>query len=134
MRHLSKKLRWTLRNLSKGIALVPRTGSRPSQGGMTMITRSEMLARWGLIDGPGLIVEASKEGDIIWRVAIYAPGNPVACLATSTAVQLAEYVQKNGDEELASQIIAAVEEARRHTRNESSHEREIGASHCGFRG
>jgi hypothetical protein len=87
------------------------------------MTRSEMLARHGLNDGPGLIVEASKEADIIWRVAIYAP---VACLATSTAVQLSEYLRKNGDKQLASRILTAVEEARRHTRNESSHARQIG--------
>jgi hypothetical protein len=117
----SKKLRWTVRNnLSEGITLVPRTGSRPSQGGTTMMTRSEMLARHGLIDGPGLIVEASKEADIIWRVAIYAPGNPVAVLATSTAVQLADYLRQNGDQELASRIDVEVEKARRYELTEKA--------------
>jgi hypothetical protein len=76
-----------------------------------------------------LIVEASKEADIIWRVAIYAPGNPVAYLATSTAVQLSNYLRKNGDKELARRIVTAVEEARRNTRNASSHATEIGALH-----
>jgi hypothetical protein len=97
-----------------------------------MLTRSEMLALHGLIDGPGLIVEASKEANIIWRVAIYAPGNPVACLATSTAVHLAEYLRRNGDKELAGRILTAVEQARSNTRNES--EREIGAANPGLLG
>jgi hypothetical protein len=82
-----------------------------------MMTRSEMLALYGLIDGPGLIVEASKDADIIWRVAIYAPGNPVAVLATGTAVHLAEYLRKNGDNELEGRILTAVEQARSNTRN-----------------
>jgi hypothetical protein len=99
-----------------------------------MMTRTEMLARHGLIDGPGLIVEASKDADIIWRVAIYAPGNPVAGLATSTAVQLSNYLRKNGDKELARRILTAVEEARRYTRNAISHATEIGAAHRGLRG
>jgi hypothetical protein len=82
-----------------------------------MMTRSEMLALYGLIDSPGLIVEASKDADIIWRVAIYAPGNPVAVLATGTAVHLAEYLRKNGDNELEGRILTAVEQARSNTRN-----------------
>jgi hypothetical protein len=64
----------------------------------------------------------------------YAPGNPVACLATSTAVQLSNYLRKNGDKELARRILTAVEEARRYTRNAISHATEIGAAHRGLRG
>jgi hypothetical protein len=44
-------------------------------------------------------------------------------VATSTAVQLSDYLRKNGDKQLASRILRAVEEARRHTTNESSHAR-----------
>jgi hypothetical protein len=51
-----------------------------------MMTRSEMLARFGLIDGPGLVVD---------------------------------YARENGDEELASRIMKAVEVARSSKRSEN---------------
>jgi hypothetical protein len=50
-------------------------------------TRTQMLARFGLMDGPGLIVERDQTRRHFWCFAVYAPGNPVACVSPTAATQ-----------------------------------------------
>src|SRR4051812_15054853 len=98
----------------------PRTPRGPDGCPTMTMTRTQLLAHVGLVDGPELIVEADKEADIFWGVAIYALGNPKTCLAPTAAERIANYIRQNGDKELANRIMQAVETARLNATSEMS--------------
>jgi hypothetical protein len=78
------------------------------------MTRAEVLARYGIIDGPDLIVDLIQEAGVMWRVAIRAAGNPVTAIAPSTALELSEQLRQIGDEKLADRIALEANKARRY--------------------
>lgn len=74
------------------------------------MTRAEVLAHYGIVDGPDLIVEAG----VMWRVAIRAAGSPVTAISPSTALELSEQLRQGGDEKLADRIALEANKARRY--------------------
>ena len=77
------------------------------------MTRAEVLAHYGLIDGPDLVVDLIKEAGVMWRVAIRAAGNPVTALPPSRALELSAELRQI-DEKLADRIALEANKARRY--------------------
>ena len=76
-------------------------------------TRADVLARYGVIDRPALIVEPLKPN--IWQVRISAEGDPVTCLRSDQAVALANELSAIGEHKLAGDIVFAAEKAHRYS-------------------
>jgi hypothetical protein len=77
------------------------------------MTRPEILARYDLIDGPELIVEAIQ-GGTVWRVSIHAIGNPTTALLPSKAIELSKQLRQIGENKLADRIELEANKARRY--------------------
>jgi len=78
------------------------------------MTRAEVLAHYGIVDDPDLIVDLIQEAGVMWRVAIRAAGSPVTAIPPSTALELSEQLRQGGDEKLADRIGLEANEARRY--------------------
>jgi hypothetical protein len=78
------------------------------------MTRSEILASYGIVDHPNLIIEALKP-DALWRVRISGEGNPLtAAIDAGGALKLANELRKVGEEKLANRIVIETERAHRY--------------------
>ena len=78
------------------------------------MTRAEVLASYGIVDGPDLTVDLIQEANVMWRVAIRAAGNPVTAIPPSTALELSEQLRQIGYEKLADRIALEANKARRY--------------------
>jgi len=76
-------------------------------------SRTDTLARRGIVDHPDLEVRAIKPDDGLWRVAISGRGNPLTALDFGGATKLVEELRAVGEEKLATEINSAAAEARR---------------------
>jgi hypothetical protein len=77
------------------------------------MTRTEILARYGILDRPDLIVQVIKEADVLWLVGIQGRGDPIRALATDNALKLSEDLRKIGERALAGRIVLEAEKAQR---------------------
>lgn len=82
--------------------------------GLAKTGRAEVLARYGIIDGPDLTVDLIQEAGVMWRVAIRAVGNPVTALPPSRALELSVELRQIGDEKLADRIALHANKAPRY--------------------
>ncbi len=78
-----------------------------------MTTRAEILKRYGIVERPELMVRATKEADVLWRVAINAQGDPLTAIDVGHALKLSEELRRAGEEALAARIVMAIDEARK---------------------
>ena len=77
------------------------------------MTRTEILARYGILDRPDLIIQAIKEADALWLVGIQGQGDPVRALATDNALKLSQDLRRIGERTLAGRIVLEAEKALR---------------------
>lgn len=78
------------------------------------MSRADILARFGIIDRPELIVHATKEADVLWRVGIHGKGDPLTALLPKRALELSEELRRANEEELANRIVMEIEKANRY--------------------
>jgi hypothetical protein len=84
------------------------------------MNRAEVLAIYGILDGPDLAVDLIKEGGALWRVAIRAAGNPLKALVPSEAKELADKLRDIGETQLADRFAQEAEKARRYQRGDAA--------------
>lgn len=78
--------------------------------------RTELLFQYGIIDRPELMIIPIREADVLWRVRISGPGDPVTALLVDRAIELARKLRSIGEEELASRIVIEAEKAQRYNK------------------
>jgi hypothetical protein len=77
------------------------------------MTRTQILTRYGIVDRPDLIIQATKEDDVLWLVKIQGQGDPVRALATDNALKLSQDLRRIGERTLAGRIVLEAERAHR---------------------
>jgi hypothetical protein len=76
------------------------------------MTRTEILRRYGIVDRPNLQVRPTLEADILRKIAINGPGDPLTAPDGSRARALAEELKNIGETELAAEIVGAANSAK----------------------
>ena len=78
------------------------------------MTRSELLAEYGIIDRPEITVTPIQEAGVLWWVGISGVGDPIKGVSTKNAAELAGRLHSIGEGELAHRISVAAKETQRY--------------------